>query len=554
MQHDLDTLDERLAPPMPPETPEEVTARHTMQSEYAERETTLTEEQVEFISNKLGSKLWRLSNIYTILDKDGVKKILRLNGAQKKVIKLFKHIKKIILKSRQQGISTLYLAYNLDDCLFKPGYQAGIQSYGQDEAEKLSKRAQLMWDDLDQNIKDMFDLKLVANNSKGMTFSNGSILKICNFRGDTLQALHVSELAKIAKRYPEKAKELKTGAFQAVGKNNKITIESTAEGKSGLFYEIWNKAMIKLKLSGLVINTETDQELGPFDFQPIFLSWLEDPDCNIDIKPADIVMEESGEYLDKLEVKLGITLEDTQRYWYSAKADELGEDMKQEYPSYPDEAFEQSVEGTYYKVQYQRMLKEERIKKLKYNRKYPVYAIFDLGVNDLMAINFVQVINGKPKVIFEYSNTGQSIEYYVHIMRALPFNIDWVYLPHDANVTEMQTGRTRYEEFMRLGVRCSILDKQSLQDGINAARQYLKVVEIDEECIDTIDSVQNYRKKYDKRLGVYLGTPEHDKYSHFADVIRYSALALTYSKVKSTEELEDEEEEDEIDDADYEGV
>ena len=40
-------------------------------------------------------------------------------------------------------------------------------------------------------------------------FSNRSTLRIGNFRGDTLQSLHVSELGKIAKDYPHKAKDVK---------------------------------------------------------------------------------------------------------------------------------------------------------------------------------------------------------------------------------------------------------------------------------------------------------------------------------------------------------
>ena len=66
--------------------------------------------------------------------------------------------------------------------------------------------------------------------------------------------------------HPKKAKELKTGAFQAVAKNNIITIESTAEGKSGLFYDMWVKAEQKAILG---------QELTPLDFQAIFLPYRE---------------------------------------------------------------------------------------------------------------------------------------------------------------------------------------------------------------------------------------------------------------------------------------
>ena len=37
------------------------------------------------------------------------------------------------------------------------------------------------------------------------------------------------------------------------------------------------------------------------------------------------------------------------------------------------------------------------------------------------------------------------------------------------------------------------------------------------------------KKKYDDRLGVYLDTPLHDKYSHPADMLRYMAMGIKNS-------------------------
>ena len=109
-------------------------------------------EVVELVEN-LSSKLWRLDNLYYIKDKNSNIGPMRLNASQYKVLTKYKHKRKIILKSRQQGISTLYLAYNLDSCIFEDGTEAGIQSYGQNEAEKLSMRAELMWEHFPQSIK-----------------------------------------------------------------------------------------------------------------------------------------------------------------------------------------------------------------------------------------------------------------------------------------------------------------------------------------------------------------------------------------------------------------
>jgi len=440
---------------------------------------------------------------------------MHLNASQRKVLTKYKHNRKIILKSRQQGISTLFLAYYLDSCLTKPGYQAGIQSYGQDEAEKLSKRAQLMWDKLDQNIKDLLGLKLVSNNSKGMTFSNGSILKIGNFRGDTLQGLHVSELGKIAKKYPDKAKELKTGAFQAVSVNNKITIESTAEGRTGLFYEMWNKT----------------QGLTPLDFEPIFLSWIEDPDCQL--FHSFPINTEVEKYIEDL----NIDLTENQIWWLAAKMDELGEDFDQEYPATPEKAFASNIEGMYFKKQYTKLQGSNRITLAKYNPKYPVEVAFDLGMNDEMVMLFAQLINGTPYIIDEYHNTGERIKHYCEILSKKPYmgNYGQLILPHDGNVQDMSTGRTRKEEFRRNGFsNIKLLTRLSFLDSINAARQFIDASVFSDTCLNTLLALQNYRKKYDKNIGAYLSTDVHDIHSNYAAALRYMAQGLNFYKVRNS--------------------
>jgi len=503
--------DINLGPEIAQETQKEMKARKKLEQSYLAQEIELTPEQQEFMDTKLGSKLWRIDNLYTIRDKDSVKMILKLNPSQRKILTQFKHTKKIILKSRQQGISTLYLAYYLDSCLFQPGFQAGIQSYGQDEADKLAKRALLMWDELDENAKQILGIKLVSNNQKGMTFSNGSVLKIGNFRGDTLQGLHVSELGKIAKKFPEKAKELKTGAFQAVSKNNRITIESTAEGKSGLFYEMWKTA------------NEYKSELGPFDFQPIFLSWTADPDCNIDQERE--IDDELNRYFIKLEDSLGAELLDTQKWWYAAKKIELGEDMKQEYPATAEEAFEQSLEGTYYRHEYEKLT----VVKDNYDSNLLVHSAMDLGMNDTFSIGFFQKHpDDSIHIIGEYMNSGHGLQHYRDVFEALNKKFGWAhgttYVPHDSKVRELIADKTRWTAMKEMGFNVVLVSKHRVLDGIEATRQFLKDVSINEECKVVISSIQNYRKKYDAKFDVFLDAPVHDEHSHTADMLRYMAV------------------------------
>ena len=48
-------------------------------------------------------------------------------------------------------------------------------------------------------------------------FENGSSINVgTSARGSTTQFLHVSEMGKIARKYPEKAAEIVSGAFESV--------------------------------------------------------------------------------------------------------------------------------------------------------------------------------------------------------------------------------------------------------------------------------------------------------------------------------------------------
>lgn len=478
----------------------------------------LTEEQRDFLANRLSSKFWRLNNLYKIRDKNGKLVTLKLNRAQIKVLKQFRHTKKIILKTRQQGITTLMVAYNLDSCLFTSGYSAGVQSYGNDEARKLQKKAQLMWEHFDENIKKLLGLTIIADNQNGMSFSNGSLLKIGNFRGDTLQSLHVSELAKIAKKYPEKAQELKTGAFQAIGKNNKITIESTAEGKQGLFYEMWTKAVTKAE-----IIAKTGGQLSPFDFESIFLSWLIDSDCWLETEYP--ISKELEEYFLSLEAK-GIELEPQQKWWYAAKYEEIGKDIKQEYPTVPEEAFMQPVEGTYYETQFKNL----NIANTELWTDNVVHMACDLGMNDTFSIGFFQVNSkGAVQIIGEHLDNSLLLEDYRDICEALAIKNKWtlgyILCPHDVMVRELGSGQ-RIDTMRKLGFKPIKVKRHSLMDGIQITREFLKYVVIDGKCENIISAIQNYRKKYDSKLQVFLDTPVHDEFSHTADMLRYMAVGI----------------------------
>ena len=126
--------------------------------------------------NYLISKLWRLNNVYTIVDKNGHKVKFRMNLSQHKVYaKALKHPRLIILKSRQQGISTFWLVFFFDDTCTRSNFSIGLMAQGQDESFTLLTRVKLLWDELAPAIKIQWKILLSVDNTKALSVIRGMV-------------------------------------------------------------------------------------------------------------------------------------------------------------------------------------------------------------------------------------------------------------------------------------------------------------------------------------------------------------------------------------------
>ncbi len=269
-------------------------------------------------------KLYRLNNLYHIRNKDGEIVRFNLNLEQTHYIQN-RHFRNINLKARQLGFTTLAVIDALDDCLFNEYFEAGIIADDLDNAAKIFDKAKLAFEFLPEWLKK--HRKPTTDRVGEYRFPNGSVFSVdTSFRGGTLSRLHVSEFGKISAKWPEKAKEIISGAFEAVPKNGYIDIESTAEGSSGKFYELCQTAMGK-----------QGKELSSLEFKFFFYPWWKNPDYEIDAE-VDLAPE-LIEYFDYLEEDQGIKLTQKQKNWYVLKKESQEEFMEQEYPSYPEEAF-----------------------------------------------------------------------------------------------------------------------------------------------------------------------------------------------------------------------
>ncbi|MBI9078312.1 MAG: hypothetical protein JEY79_01070 [Pseudodesulfovibrio sp.] len=478
--------------------------------------------------HRLKNRMWRLNNLYKIITKEGDIIRFKLNWAQKQYINSW-HNRNIILKARQLGFTTLMCIVALDYCLFNKNQRTGIIAHHKDDAKAFFRdKVKFAYKNMPEEFQTARHVE--TENSDELLFSNNSSIRVSTgFRSGTLQLLHVSEYGKICARLPERAKEIRTGAFNAVPKDGIITIESTAEGQTGDFYKKSKKAQ-DLQKAG--------REPGLLDFKFFFYPWFHNPEYELDPNMA-IIFRHHEKYFRELEPKIGIKLNDRQRAWYAAMEDEQGDEMKREYPSTPEEAFEAAIEGAYYSSQFAHIRENKQICNVPYDPALPVITSWDLGMADATSIWFIQPLRDREyRVIDHYSNSGEGLEHYAKVLDSKPYRYGYHIAPHDIRVRELGTGKSRLETAREHGIKFKVAPQLSVHDGINASRNVLPKCYFDElKCAEGIKSLEGYRKEWDDKNGCWKNNPLHDWTSHDADSFRTFAVgyqAPTTTKLKST--------------------
>lgn len=475
----------------------------------------------------LKNRFWRLNHLYFIEDKAG--KSVRFKMTQEQ-LEYFDgmHDRNVILKARQLGFTTEVCIIQLDLALFHRKHCALIAHTLPDAERLFRNKTKYAFDRLPKDIQRANRVK--KETTSEMVFEKGgSITVSTSFRGGTLYSLHVSEFGKICAKHPEKAKEIVTGAFEAVPLGGVITLESTAEGRAGYFFDYCQEAE-KLSLQGRTLNA--------LEWKFFFFSWWKNEEYSI---PASDIPERLKEYFAELKSKHGVTTTPEQQSWYASKEKTLGDDIKREYPSIPEEAFQQSVEGAYYKKQFKEIYASGRIGVLPNNDHLPVMTFWDLGVSDSMVIWFVRKLSDTSyQVIDYYENAGEGLRHYFKVLKDRGYQYSKHYAPHDIQnrsltgdaKSRLDIAKEGYEIDGEIySVRFEVVPNIGVMDGIEQVREILKYCEFDEQkCEEGISNLENYRKEWDDKKGCWKDKPLHDHTSHGADGFRYFAVAMNKAK------------------------
>lgn len=476
----------------------------------------------------LGDKLWRMNHLYYIRDKKGNKVLFQMNEAQ---LDLFigMWFMNIILKARQMGFTTFIDLYFLDESMFNKGIECGIIAHNLVDAGKIFRRKiQYPYDNLPEEIR--AKVRPVTDSKTELELSNGSVISVgVSFRSGTAQYLHISEFGKICAANPKKAREIVTGALEAIEAGQIVFIESTAEGRGGYFYNYCQTAR-KLAAAGIAL-TELDYK---FHFFP----WWGDKNYRLENPERVLITDEMAEYFNDLLRQHGIELDAEQKAWYVKKHEKLLEDMKREHPSTPDEAFEAVIQGAYFSKLISAVRQRRQIGHVPHDPALPVHTAWDLGRNDANSIWFFQYYGNQYLIIDYIENSGESLNYYAGELakrtEKLGYQYDRHFLPHDVGVTDISQpdNQTRQQVLENLGMKNIVKVKRELDldagVGVAAVRGILPRCWFDaKKCDRGLAGLEAYQKEYDEKNATYKKRPLHNWASNPADAFKILARGFT---------------------------
>ncbi len=212
-------------------------------------------------------------------------------------------------------------------------------------------------------------------------------------------------------------------------------------------------------------------------------------------------------------------------------------------------SFEGMIMGAYYSKMISKLRKEGHMTELPYSPQLQVDTFWDLGIDDSMAIWFMQAVGMQCRFIDYYEASGYGLEHYAKVLKEKEYVYGNHHMPHDADVRELSSGevaQSRREVAENLGIKPVIVVPRArdintiMQIHIPAVRNILARCWFDEKkCFRGISALEGYRADYDEEKKTVANRPLHDWCSHGADAFRTFAMGWTETITRTKSDWRD---------------
>ena len=225
--------------------------------------------------------------------------------------------------------------------------------------------------------------------------------------------------------------------------------------------------------------------------------------------------------------------------WHVKTRDDMGEEMKSEYPSTPEEAFEATIKGAIFGTQMHQVRMDRRECDLAHERGVPVNTFWDLGHNDVNAIWFHQRVGSWDHFIHYYEHRLVDITHYIEYLHDLAreHGYQWgtMYLPHDGKSRHIESVAGSAADILRTdGFKVFVVNRPIQKNlSIEPTRRAFSHCRFDKtECKDGIGHLDNYVFTWDEAHQTFRKTPAHTQASNGADAFQTYGFGYTQNEAE----------------------
>jgi len=240
-----------------------------------------------------------------------------INNKLEEQLKNTGKVRAIILKARQQGISTYCAARVFWKTYYNAYTRSVVMAHDSPTSDALFAMSKNLIQHMDEDLRPSYsrsnakEIQFEHNNAGYRLYTAGSPEA---GRGTTPTIAHLSEVA-----FWQHDEKILAGLFQGISQadNTEVILESTANGASGEFYRLWKGALD-----------------GTNGYIPVFVPWYLTVEYRVPAPDNMELTDKEEELVNKY------NLDNDQLYWRRLKIAESGErKFQQEYPAEPEEAF-----------------------------------------------------------------------------------------------------------------------------------------------------------------------------------------------------------------------
>lgn len=190
-------------------------------------------------------------------------------------------------------------------------------------------------------------------------------------------------------------------------------------------------------------------------------------------------------------------------------------------------SFDAPVEGAYFGKQMMDAETQGRITSVPWEPSIPVNTYWDLGVNDTTVVWFVQTVGKEIRLIDYLEDSGEGLTYYAKRLREKPYVYGEHYAPHDIEVRELGSGKSRRDMAMSLGINFRVVPRvPNKEESIDSARNIIPRCWFDRDKTERgVQALNSYSKEFDEKNKVWKNRPNHDWSSNAADAFQQFAMA-----------------------------